>query len=62
MVGVNLYQYMQEVSMRMIVLRQHGQFETVPHENDLLEVILPQRQDKAKTLIAVVREKLANVG
>ncbi|MFW2374785.1 MAG: hypothetical protein ACN4GM_16800 [Gammaproteobacteria bacterium] len=63
MSGVDPYAYMQQVSMRMHELTGRSEIETVLDELEyLFEVIPPEMQDDAETLISLLREKLANVG
>jgi hypothetical protein len=62
MSGIDPYAYMQQVSMQMPELNTRGEIETVLDELEyLFEVIPPDMQDNAETLIAMLREKLADV-
>ena len=59
--GVDPYAYMQQVSMRMNELTGRSEIETVLDELEyLFEVISPEMQDNAETLISMLREKLVN--
>ncbi len=59
--GVDPYAYMQQVSMRMNELTGRSEIETVLDELEyLFEVIPPEMQDNAETLISMLREKLVN--
>ena len=59
--GVDPYAYMQQVSMRMNELTGRSEIETVLDELEyLFEVIPPEMQDNAETLISMLREKLGN--
>jgi len=62
MTGVDPYAYMQQVSISMHELTDRSDIETVLDELEyLFEVIPPELQDNAETLISLLREKLANV-
>ena len=62
MTGADPYSYMQQVSISMHDLTARGDIETVLDELEyLFEVIPPELQDNAETLISLLREKLANV-
>ena len=62
MSGINPYAYMQQVSMQMHELTSRNDIETVLDELEyLFEVIPPEMQDNAETLITMLREKLADV-
>lgn len=59
--GVDPYAYMQQVSMKMNELTGRSEIETVLDELEyLFEVIPPEMQDNAETLISMLREKLVN--
>lgn len=59
--GVNPYAYMQLVAGQMNTLTTRSEIETVLDELEyLFEVIPPELQDNAETLIGMLREKLAN--
>lgn len=59
--GVDPYAYMQQISMRMNELTGRSEIETVLDELEyLFEVIPPEMQDNAETLISMLREKLVN--
>jgi hypothetical protein len=63
MSGVDPYAYMQQISMQMNELKTRHEIETVLDELEyLFEVIPPELQDNAETLISLLREKLANAG
>lgn len=63
MSGINPYAYMQEVAMRMNELTSRAEIETVLDELEyLFEVIPPDLQDNAETLISQLRDKLRNAG
>ena len=60
--GIDPYAYMQKISLSMDQLTERGEIETVLDEIEyLFEVIPPEMQDNAETLIRLLREKLANV-
>jgi hypothetical protein len=60
--GIDPYGYMQQVSMKMHELNTRNEIETVLDELEyLFEVIPPDMQDNAETLISQLRDKLANV-
>ena len=62
MTGVDPYAYMQQVSISMHELTARSDIETVLDELEyLFEVIPPELQENAETLISLLREKLANV-
>ena len=62
MSGIDPYEYMQQVSMRMHEFERRGEIETVLDELEyLFEVIPPEMQDNAEILITLLREKLAYV-
>ena len=57
--GVDPYAYMQQVSIRMNELTSRSEIETVLDELEyLFEVIPPEMQDNAETLISMLRDKL----
>jgi hypothetical protein len=57
--GVNPYAYMQQVSQRMDELKTRDEIEIVLDELEyLFEVIPPEMQDNAETLIGMLRKKL----
>lgn len=59
--GVDPYAYMQQVATRMHALTERDEIEAVLDELEyLFEVIPPEMQDNAETLIAQLREKLDN--
>jgi hypothetical protein len=59
MSGVDPDAYMREVALRMNELRSRSEIETVLDELEFLfEVIPPEMQDNAETLIAQLRQKL----
>lgn len=59
--GVDPYAYMQKVAMRMNELRTREEIEVVLDEMEyLFEIIPPEMQDNAETLIRQLREKLAH--
>lgn len=61
MIGVDPYAYLHQVSMRMPELTSRSEIETVLDELEyLFEVIPPEMQDNAETLISLLREKLTN--
>ena len=61
MSGIDPYAYMQQVSIQLNELTGRDEIETVLDELEyLFEVIPPEMQDNAETLIALLREKLAN--
>lgn len=61
MSGVDPYAYMHQVSLKMHELTSRNEIETVLDELEyLFEVIPPDMQDNAETLISLLREKLAN--
>jgi hypothetical protein len=62
MSGIDPYAYMQQVSMQMHELNTRSEIETALDELEyLFEVIPPEMQDNAETLITMLREKLADV-
>jgi hypothetical protein len=62
MSGIDPYAYMQQVSMQMHELNTRREIETALDELEyLFEVIPPEMQDNAEQLIAMLREKLADV-
>lgn len=59
MSGIDPYAYMQEISLRMKELTSRSELETVLDELEFLfEVIPPEMQENAETLIAQLRKKL----
>lgn len=61
MSGIDPYAYMQQVAIQMHELTGRDEIETVLDELEyLFEVIPPEMQDNAETLIRLLREKLAN--
>ena len=59
--GVDPYAYMQQVARRLDELTDYREIETVLDELEyLFEVIPPEMQDNAETLIRLLREKLAD--
>ena len=61
--GIDPYAYMQQVSMQMHDLKSRSDIETALDELEyLFEVIPPEMQDNAETLITMLREKLADAG
>lgn len=59
--GVDPYAYMQQIALAMDNLTTRSEIETVLDELEyLFEVIPPELQDNAETLISQLREKLAN--
>jgi len=61
--GVDPYAYMQQIAMRMNEITSRREIETVLDELEyLFEVIPPDMQDNAETLIAMMRKKLRNAG
>lgn len=61
MSGIDPYAYMQQVAIQMHELTGRDEIETVLDELEyLFEVIPPEMQDNAETLISLLREKLAN--
>lgn len=61
MSGVDPYAYIQQVARQMHELSSRNEIETVLDELEyLFEVIPPEMQDNAETLISQLREKLAN--
>jgi len=61
MSGIDPYAYMQQVSMQMHELNTRSEIETALDELEyLFEVIPPEMQDNAETLITMLREKLAD--
>ena len=59
--GVDPYAYMQQVAISMDELKTKHEIETVLDELEyLFEVIPPEMQDNAETLIGQLREKLAH--
>lgn len=62
MSGIDPYAYMQQVSIQLQELNTRDEIETALDELEyLFEVIPPEMQDNAETLISLLREKLANV-
>jgi len=62
MSGIDPYAYMQQVSMQMHELNTRSEIETALDELEyLFEVIPPEMQDNAETLITMLRKKLADV-
>ncbi len=61
MSGINPYDYMQQISVQMDNLKTRDEIEIVLDEIEyLFEVIPPEMQDNAETLISMLREKLAH--
>ena len=61
MSGVDPYAYMQQVSMDMDKLTTREDIESVLDDLEyLFEVIPPEMQENAETLISLLREKLAH--
>jgi hypothetical protein len=61
--GVDPYAYMQQVALRLDELTDRDEIETVLDELEyLFEVIPPDLQDNAETLIGLLRDKLADAG
>lgn len=61
--GVDPYAYMQQIAMRMHEITSRREIETVLDELEyLFEVIPPDMQDNAETLIAMMRNKLRKAG
>lgn len=61
MSGVDPYAYMHQIAVRMNELTSRSEIETVLDEIEyLFEVIPPEMQENAETLISQLREKLAN--
>ncbi|MCP4077064.1 MAG: hypothetical protein GY744_12885 [Gammaproteobacteria bacterium] len=61
--GIDPYAYMQQVSVKMNELTKRDELETVLDELEyLFEVIPPEMQDNAETLIGLIREKLDHCG
>lgn len=59
--GVDPYAYMHQVAMQMHELTGRSEIETVLDELEyLFEVIPPDMQENAETLIGLLRQKLAN--
>ena len=59
--GIDPYAYMQQVSIKMEELKSRQQIETVLDEMEyLFEVIPPEMQGNAETLISILRNKLSN--
>jgi len=59
MSGIDPYAYMQEIALRMKELTSRSELETVLDELEFLfEVIPPEMQENAETLIAQLRKKL----
>lgn len=59
--GIDPYAYMQQVSTRMSELTSRDEIETVLDELEyLFEIIPPEMQENAETLISILRNKLAN--
>ena len=59
--GVDPYKYLAKVSRTIDALRQRDQIETVLDEVEyLFEVIPPELQDLAETIIEALRKKLDN--
>ncbi len=62
MSGIDPYAYMQQVSIQLHELNSRDEIVTALDELEyLFEVIPPEMQDNAETLISLLREKLANV-
>ncbi len=58
--GIDPYAYMQQIAIKMDELTARDEIETVLDELEyLFEVIPPEMQDNAETLISLLREKLA---
>ncbi len=63
MTGINPYAYMQQISVQMDNLKTRDEIATVLDELEyLFEVIPPEMQDNAETLISMLTEKLAHAG
>lgn len=63
MSGIDPYAYMQQVSLKINELTARHEIETVLDELEyLFEVIPPEMQDNAETLIGLLREKLSHCG
>jgi hypothetical protein len=61
MSGINYNSYMQELSTRLHELTGRGEIEMALDELEyLFEVIPPDMQDNAETLITLLRKKLAD--
>lgn len=61
--GIDPYAYMQQVSQRMNELNTRAEIEPVLDELEyLFEVIPPDMQEPAETLISILREKLKQAG
>jgi hypothetical protein len=59
--GVNPYQYLQELSLRLDSLTDPGEIEKALDEVEyLFEVIPPELQDLAEPIIEILRHKLSN--
>lgn len=59
--SIDPYSYMQKISMNLDDLTERNEIETVLDEIEyLFEVIPPEMQDNAETLITLLRDKLAN--
>jgi hypothetical protein len=59
--GVDPFEYLAEVSRKIDTLTQRDQIETVLDEVEyLFEVIPPELQDLAETIIEALRKKLDN--
>jgi len=59
MSGVDPYAYMQKISINMDTLTSRQEIETVLDEIEyLFEIIPPEMQDNAETLIELLRSKL----
>lgn len=59
--GIDPYAYMQQVAIKMDELTARDEIETVLDELEyLFEVIPPEMQDNAETLISLLRAKLSN--
>lgn len=62
MSGIDPYSYMHKVSLAVNGLNTRAQIEIVLDELEyLFEVIPPEVQENAETLITLLREKLKNV-
>lgn len=61
MSGINPYEYMQQVAVRMDELNDRNEIETVLDELEyLFEVIPPEMQENAEKLISMLNEKRLN--
>jgi hypothetical protein len=59
--GINPYQYLQQVSIRMAGLNLRTEIKEVLDEVEyLLEVIPPEMQENAEVIISQLRRKLAS--